>query len=99
MSKNPLTRLSLLLLSLNPYEFATFAYVIGIIASEGLDSDAQGSLGNFYNLVGETIQTIGAQSQYLNSTNTQTPDVSDTIQMLKSKIGNIEDFIKKFKEL
>ena len=99
MSRNPITSLSQLLLSLNPYEYATLAYIIGILLSEGLNYNEQASLGNFYNLLGEVIQTIGAQAQNLDSSTSSSPNVDDAIEALKGKIGNIEEIIKKFKEL
>lgn len=98
MSKNPITNLSKLLLTLNPFEFATLAYIIGVILSEGLDANEMNSLGNFYNLLGETMQTIGTQSQNINS-NSDSINVDQTIESLKGKIGNIEDIIQKFKDI
>ncbi|MDE6408353.1 MAG: hypothetical protein K2K48_00340 [Anaeroplasmataceae bacterium] len=99
MSRNPITSLSQLLLSLNPYEYATLAYIIGILLSEGLNYNEQASLGNFYNLLGEVIQTIGAQAQNLDSSPSQSSNVDDAIEALKGKIGNIEEIINKFKSL
>ncbi|MDE7264434.1 MAG: hypothetical protein K2N64_07220 [Anaeroplasmataceae bacterium] len=100
MSRNPITNLSQLLLSLNPFEFATLAYIIGVLLSDGLNANEQASLGNFYNLLGEVIQTIGAQAQNLNSApSNQNTSMEDTIQSLKGKIGNIEEIINKFKSI
>lgn len=99
MPKNPITSFSKLLLTLNPFEFATLGYILGILLSEGLDSNEQSALGNFYNLLGETIQTIGAQAQNLSSPPPDNPDLEDTIASLKNKIGNIEDLIAKFKNI
>ena len=99
MSRNPITSLSQILLSLNPYEYATLAYILGILLSEGLNYNEQSSLGNFYNLLGEVIQTIGAQSQNLDSSTSQAPNMDDTIESLKGKIGNIEEIIQKFKSI
>ncbi len=98
MSKNPITSLNQLLLTLNPLEFATLAYVLGLILSDGLNPNELSSLGNFYNLLGETIQTIGAQAQNLDST-PNTSDVQNTVDSLKTKIGNIEEIIQKFKSI
>lgn len=98
MPKNPIISLSQLLLSLNPFEFATLAYILGVLLSEGLNANEQSSLGNFYNLLGEVIQTIGAQAQNLNSTS-QNIDMADAIKSLKGKIGNIEEIIQKFKDI
>lgn len=98
MSKNPVTSLSQLLLTLNPYEFTTLAFIIGLFLSEGLSADEMNSLGNFYNLLGETMQVIAAQMQNLNSSSANT-DIESTVESLKGKIGNIEDIIQKFKDI
>ncbi|MDE6013366.1 MAG: hypothetical protein K2G50_00315 [Anaeroplasmataceae bacterium] len=98
MSKTPLTSLSLLLLSLNPYEFSTLGFIIGFILTNGLTNDQLSALGNFYELVGQTILTI--QSQQLVSAPAVPDDTIDqSISMLKNKIGNIEQIIADFKNL
>ncbi|MCM1197093.1 MAG: hypothetical protein NC310_08530, partial [Roseburia sp.] len=75
-------------------------YILGILLSEGLNYNEQASLGNFYNLLGEVIQTIGAQGQNLDSSSSQqAPNIDATIQTLKGKIGNIEEIINKFKSI
>ncbi len=99
MTKNPITQLSKLLLSLNPFEFATLAYILGIILSEGLDGNELNSLGNFYNLLGETMQVIGTQAQNLGSATQEKPNIDSTIDTLKNKISNIEEIIDKFKSI
>ncbi|MDE6660536.1 MAG: hypothetical protein K2J93_01775 [Anaeroplasmataceae bacterium] len=99
MSRNPITSLSQLLLTLNPYEFATLAYILAVIISEGLNTNEQSAIGNFYNLIGQGIQTIGAQAQNLDSSPSQSSNVDDAIEALKGKIGNIEEIINKFKSL
>ncbi len=98
MTKNPIVKLSELLLTLNPFEFATLAYILGVVLSEGLNSNQLQSLGNFYNLLGEVMQTIGAQAQNLNG-QTNTPNIDDAIEVLKTKVNHIEDIIQKFKTL
>ncbi|MDE6656730.1 MAG: hypothetical protein K2J85_07050 [Anaeroplasmataceae bacterium] len=99
MSRNPITSLSQILLSLNPFEFATLAYILAILISEGLNTNEQSAIGNFYNLIGQGIQTIGAQAQNLDSSTSQAPNVDDAIESLKGKIGNIEEIIQKLKTL
>lgn len=99
MSRNPITSLSQLLLTLNPFEFATLAYILAVIISEGLNTNEQSAIGNFYNLIGQGIQTIGAQAQNLDSTSNSSPNLDDSIEQLKSKIVNIEDIIQKFKKI
>lgn len=98
MSKTPLVKLSELLLTLNPYEFSTFAFILGIVLSNGLSSNQLNSIGNFYELIGQTILTIQSQAQ-LQSSNNATPDVTAAIEMLKNKISNIDQIIADFKNL
>lgn len=98
MIKNPLAKLNDLLTSLNSYEFATLGFVIGVVLSDGLTSDQLNSLGNFYELIGQTILTIQAQIQIGNDSNYNI-QLNDAINMLKNKIGNIEQIIADFKNL
>ncbi len=98
MKNNPLINLNKLLLTLNAYEFATLAYLIGIILSNGLNFNEQQSLGNFFNLLGEVMQTIGSQGQNLNDNNSSY-NVDELRELLKNKINNIDELIDKFKKL
>lgn len=98
MAKNPVTKLNELLMTLNPYEFSTLAFLLGIVLSEGLNYNQLNSLGNFYELIGQTILTIQGQVQLDNSTPSN-PDMTGIIEMLKNKIGNLEQIIADFKKL
>lgn len=96
MKNNPLHKLNEILLTLNPIEFTTLAYLIGIILSQGLNYNEIQSLGNFYEQIGQTLLTIGQQAQTLNI---YAPDetINNCMQTLKNKIGNIESIIAEFK--
>ncbi len=98
MTNNPLISLNKLLLTLNTYEFATLAYLIGIILCNGLNFNEQQSLGNFFNLLGEVMQTIGSQGQNLNE-NSNDYNISDIKELLKNKINNLDELINNFKKL
>ncbi len=98
MSQNPIAKLNEILTSLSPYEFATLGFVIGVILSDGLNSNQLNSLGNLYELIGQTILTIQAQVQD-GSSISNTPHLTQSIEMLKNKIGNIEEIIADFKKL
>ena len=50
------------LFSLNPYEFTLIATLIGFTISPSLNSNEQNSLGNFFELLGEVLLNIQAQS-------------------------------------
>lgn len=49
--------------SLNAYEFTIIATVIGLLVAKGLTINQQNSLGNFFEQIGQTLLTIGAQNQ------------------------------------
>lgn len=53
------------LFNLNPYEFTLIAPLIGSIISKNLTIDQQNSIGNFFELLGQTILTIAAQAQII----------------------------------
>lgn len=100
MSKPPLVKLSELLLTLNPYEISTFAFVLGVVLSNGLNFNQLNSIGNFYELIGQTILTIQSQTQLQASNSSfQTINITSAIEMLKNKIGNIEQIIADFQKL
>ena len=92
-------KLNKLILNLNPYEITTLAFIIGIIASEGLDYNQQQSLGNFFEQIGQTLLTIGAQAQNLNDSDDININYENAINLLKNKIGNIESIIAELKSL
>lgn len=98
MSNNPFTNLSKILLSLNSYEFASLAYLIGLILCDGLNYNEQQSLGNFYNLLGEVMQTIGSQGQNLNDNNSSF-NIDNIKSSLKNKIDGLDDIIEGFRKI
>lgn len=53
------------LFSLNAYEFSLIASIIGFVISPPLTINQQGSLGNFFELLGQVILTINAQNTTL----------------------------------
>ncbi len=100
MSKNPLIKLNDIILSLNPFELTTLAFIIGIILADGLDYNKQQSLGNFYEQIGQTMLTIGAQGQNLDqSDEINEANLNYAVNLLKNKIGNIESIIADLKNL
>ncbi|MDD4187786.1 MAG: hypothetical protein PHX04_03390 [Bacilli bacterium] len=50
------------LFSLNAYEFSLIATIIGFVISPALTINQQGSLGNFFELLGQVILTINSQN-------------------------------------
>ena len=97
--KNHMLKLNEILLTLNPFEFATLAFIIGIILSNNLDYNQQQALGNFIEEIGQTMLAIGAQGQNLNEKVSNDYDIDNAINLLKNKIGNIETIIAELKSL
>ncbi len=49
--------------NLNPYEFTFVATLIGGVIAPFLNTNQQNSLGNFFEQLGQTLETIAAQAQ------------------------------------
>ena len=98
MAKNPLSKFSELILTMNPYEMSVLAFILGALLCEGLDGQQQEAIGNFYELVGQTILTLGAQYENLEQYQTP-PNVEKVVDTLKNKIGNLESIIAEFRKL
>lgn len=92
-------KLSSLLLRLNPYEFTALSIILGTIFTEGLNSNQMQALGNFFESIGQTMITIGMQTQNLNDTYNIQWNYEEMISILKSKINNIENIINKIKNM
>lgn len=66
--------------SLNPYEFSLIATAIGFTISPSLSINQQNSLGNFFELVGQVMLTISAQSQTAKHKKVQYPNTKPYIE-------------------
>lgn len=93
---NAITYLSKQILSLSPFELTALACVLGFLFTDGLNSNENQSLGNFYELLGQTLLTYGAQQQNLD---TRQSDYEDAIKILKKKFGNIDDIITELQSI
>lgn len=49
--------------TLNPYEFTFVATIIGGVIAPILNTSQQNSLGNFFEQIGQTLETISSQAQ------------------------------------
>lgn len=98
---NPVAKLSNMLLELNAYEFNLVAMLIGYIIAQDLDAYAQSSMGNFFESLGQVLETIGSQNQYLerNKRIKTNQEITKELYQLSQKIDNIEQIILKFKNL
>lgn len=93
MTINAITALSKLILKLNPMELTALAIVIGYLFTDGLDAYQVQSIGNFFELVGQTLITYGTQMENIDEENNNSVGIEDAIGILKNKIGNIEKII------
>ena len=80
------------LLELNDVELTLLATIIGYYLSIDIDYNKQNSLGNFFELIGQILLTIAAQSSSMNnvlSTNT----LQKEIEALKKEIEELRRMI------
>ncbi len=88
------------LLNLNAYEFTLFAALIGFLICDGLNYNEQQSLGNFFEMLGQTALTIGAQNQNLDDPDVDNQNNYDSlILLLKNKIDNIDNIVAEIKNM
>ncbi len=99
MSSNPIVKINELLLSLSPFELTTFAFLLGILFSEGLNSNQQQALGNFYEQLGQTILTVGGQMQNLNAPVQPNQKIDEMLAFLQRKSAKIEKILDDLKNL
>lgn len=97
---NPIAKLSNMLLELNAYEFNLVAMLLGYIIAEDLGSYAQSAMGNFFESVGQVLETIGAQNQYLEQKNDfNNKEIINELYNLAKRIDNIDLILEQFKKL
>lgn len=94
----PISSLSNLLLELNPYEFNLVAMLVGYLLAQNQSALAQTSLGNFFESLGQVLETIGAQNQFLNQDDPNA-DLTPELFKLACRIDHIEEILDKFKKL
>lgn len=84
--------LSNLLYTLNPYEFTFIATLIGFIISPTLTINEQNSLGNFFELLGQVILTINAQSITIKQKSKEKPGIKQQLEKsnLEEEIINLK---------
>ena len=97
MKKNPISKINKLLLTLSPIELSLLSYFLGILFSYDLNGNELEALGNFYQLLGQTISTIGSQVEL--SETKYNINIDEMYETIKNKIGNIESIIAEFKNL
>ena len=75
-----------LLLSLNEYELTLLGFAIGFLLSPTITVNQQNSLGNFFELIGQTLLTINAQSVNLQPNAPSRQQLNDKIKRLEEEI-------------
>lgn len=88
-----------------PYELATLATALGVIIAKQLNTNQQNVVGNFIEAVGQSILTIAAQIQNLQSQsqsqsqnqsgNTGNSNSNGSINDLQKQIDELTKYIKK----
>jgi rubredoxin len=74
----------------SPQQFALIATVLGLVFTYGLNANEQGSLGNFFSVIGQVLQTTSAQSQLLQENCNSKKKIFEKIDELKQQIRKLE---------
>jgi len=82
-----------LLLSLNEYELSILAFAIGILLAPTITTSQQNSLGNFFELIGQTLLTINAQKINLQPNAPSRLQLNEKIKRLEREIRNLKNQI------
>ena len=78
--------------SINAYELTIIATGIGIVIAKGLTINQQNSLGNFFEQIGQTLLTIGAQNTTVKHNSKRNSSLSN------NNLKTVEEEIKALKE-
>jgi cell shape-determining protein MreC len=79
-----------LLLSLNEFELATLGFIIPILIAPTITANQQNALGNFFELIGQTLQTTSTQATNLKKDNQNQNNINDKIQKLEEELSNLK---------
>ena len=80
-----------LLTGVEPYSFTFSAFLIGIFLTKELSLEEQGSVGNWLQLVGLTMQTYSSQSSTVNSKKNKEKNNQDDLELVKKAIRKMEE--------
>lgn len=90
ITQENIEKISNLILSLSPFELTTIGTLLGYLFSINLTVDAQNSIGNFFELVGQIILTFNAQGSASQPPSPkQFTDLQNEVEMLKKKINEL----------
>lgn len=76
-----------LLLSLNPYELTILAFAISLLIAPTITINQQNALGNFFELVGQTLLNINAQEINLQPNTPSRQELNDKINRLEKELA------------
>lgn len=76
-----------LLLSLNPYELTILAFAISLLVAPTITINQQNALGNFFELVGQTLLNINAQEVNLQPNAPSRQELNDKINRLEKELA------------
>ncbi len=76
-----------LLLSINEYELTILACAIGLLISPTITINQQNALGNFFELIGQTILTVNAQAVNLQPNAPSRLELNERIKKLEMELN------------
>jgi hypothetical protein len=83
------------LFTLDPKQFTLFSAILGILIAENFDINQQNVLGEFFSNIGQTISTLAAQGELLQSNDSKSDNISRQIKFLKKQICALEQELNK----
>lgn len=88
-----------LIYNLSAFEFTLTGTIIGYLLAIPLTTDEQNSLGNLFEIIGQTLLTFNAQNvllhdKMLKNNNMTNEDLSRRIEMLESKLDFLLNKLK-----
>lgn len=81
------------LLSLSATELTILASILGFLLAQNIDANKQNSLGNFFELIGQTLLTISAQNIELQPSFPSRQQLQQEINYLKKEIEILKNTI------
>jgi hypothetical protein len=76
-----------ILLSLNAYELSTLAFAISFLIAPTITINQQNALGNFFELIGQTLLNINAQEINLQPSAPSRQELNNRIKKLEQELN------------
>jgi len=80
-----------LLLSVNEYELSIIAFAIGMLLSPTITTNQQNALGNFFELIGQTLLTVNAQVINLQPNAPSRLEINEKIKRLERELQELKN--------